>query len=531
MESVVECARRARGRDAEGAAKEAREGRNACAGNAAETTRLRENEGCRMLMEIVREMGTMEARDGREEEARAKCAMFALQTVVNAGMDDGECLTEAWECEAMEDALKAVTSLRGIGGAKTHGLACVFVDACVKHDGARAEKVVDMAQSFWLSLLRASTEVEEPENVGGGTHLMTLIRTICCKGGGLPKLFRALSPNGAEISALNEAMLRARLVELAEDDSRVNEVMESTHKTNLPQMVFTSEQATLLHFIAALLNDKDATSYVDIPHSEIREGEQPPLLMPEGVLAFLLDTTSVVAARFEAAVDDDERKVALSILMECVSILRAMSEREVKPHAGDTVACLAAMGLVRLTLSLLAALPAPEGIGQTSKATGPAAAPKLKQSVPEELKSDVTYPSRVPWSGYRVDLIAIIGNAAFNRARVCDDVANLGGLPIVLNHTRGEEGEAYLREWALWAVRNLTQSSELARSKIAELQPQAVEESEELLSRSLGVELNRETGRPRVVRREQMPIEDVAARRENDDAEPAIPTNWKVTEL
>jgi ataxin-10 len=307
--------------------------------------------------------------------------------------------------------------------------------------------------------------------------------------------------------------------------------MESTHKTNLPQMVFTSEQATLLHFIAALLNDKDATSYVDIPHSEIREGEQPPLLMPEGVLAFLLDTTSVVAARFEAAVDDDERKVALSILMECVSILRAMSEREVKPHAGDTVACLAAMGLVRLTLSLLAALPAPEGIGQTSKATGPAAAPKLKQSVPEELKSDVTYPSRVPWSGYRVDLIAIIGNAAFNRARVCDDVANLGGLPIVLNHTRGEEGEAYLREWALWAVRNLTQSSELARSKIAELQPQAVEESEELLSRSLGVELNRETGRPRVVRREQMPIEDVAARRENDDAEPAIPTNWKVTEL
>jgi ataxin-10 len=296
-------------------------------------------------------------------------------------------------------------------------------------------------------------------------------------------------------------------------------------------MVFTSEQATLLHFIAALLNDTDATSYVDIPHSEIREGEQPPLLMPEGVLAFLLDTTSVVAARFEAAVDDDERKVALSILMECVSILRAMSEREVKPHAGDTVACLAAMGLVRLTLSLLAALPAPEGIGQTSKATGPAAAPKLKQSVPEELKSDVTYPSRVPWSGYRVDLIAIIGNAAFNRARVCDDVANLGGLPIVLNHTRGEEGEAYLREWALWAVRNLTQSSELARSKIAELQPQAVEESEELLSRSLGVELNRETGRPRVVRREQMPIEDVAARRENDDAEPAIPTNWKVTEL
>jgi ataxin-10 len=482
-------------------------------------------------MEIVREIGTMEIHGKSEEESRAKCVMFALQTVINAGMDDGECLTQAWECEAMEDALKAVTSLRGIGGAKTHGLVCLFVDACVKHDSARAVKIANMAQNFWLPLLRASTMIDESENVGGGAHLMTLIRTICCKGAWLPKLFRALSPNGAEISSLNEAILRARLVELSEDDSGVNSVVESTHKLDLPQIVYTSEQATLLHFIAALLSDKDATSYVDVPHSEICEGEQPPLLLPEGVLAFLLDTTSVVAARFEAAVDDDERRVALSIIMECVSILRSMSEREVKPHAGDTIACLAAMGLVRLILSLLAALPPPEGVGQTSKATGPAAAPKLEQTMPEELKSDVVYPSRLPWSGYRVDLIAIIGNAAFNRTRICDDVANLGGIPIVLNHTRGEEGEPYLREWALWAVRNLTQSSELARSKIADLQPQAIEESEELLSKSLGVELNRETGRPRVVRREQTPVQGDAVQKDSDDAEPAIPTNWKVTEL
>ena len=33
---------------------------------------------------------------------------------------------------------------------------------------------------------------------------MNLICTLCCKSDGLPKLFRGLSPNGAEISALKK---------------------------------------------------------------------------------------------------------------------------------------------------------------------------------------------------------------------------------------------------------------------------------------------------------------------------------------
>lgn len=59
-------------------------------------------------------------------------------------MDDGECLIEVWECEVMEDVFKVVILLCGIGGVKMYGLVCVFVDACVKYDGVRAEKVVDM---------------------------------------------------------------------------------------------------------------------------------------------------------------------------------------------------------------------------------------------------------------------------------------------------------------------------------------------------------------------------------------------------
>ena len=93
---------------------------------------------------------------------------------------------------------------------------------------------------------------------------------------------------------------------------------------------------------------------------------------------------------------------------------------------------------------------------------------------------------------------------------------------------------------------NITNGSEEARKKIIELQPQAVEQSDELLARGLGVELNSETQKPRVVRQDgsqttarDLPpnmrpkdgngIVDVAE--EEEDVEEAIPSNWKVTEL
>jgi ataxin-10 len=546
----VEVARRVAGRlaaggcgvgDEESAVRDIRELRNACAGDVEATKVLLESGACDGLVRALVTASKASPTGDEANESQAKFMMFALQTLLNAGMDDPRCLTAAWESSYFQDALVGIAALRGIRGAKTHGLACTLVNACLTRDADRMPKVVDMAQSFWLAMLRASAEPGEPDGVGGGAHLPALILEVCCKRDGLPRLFRGLSPNGDEVAAHNEAMLRARLVALAEDDSRINEIPDGPRSKAL-RLKYVPEQATLLHFIAALMDSKAATSYVDVHHSQIKEGEQPPLLMPEGVLAFLVDTTSVVAARFAESPSEEENGATLSILMECVSVLRAISEREVRPHAGDTIACLAALGLIRLALTLLASLPPPLGIGQTSKATGPAAAPKLEAHMPKELKSDIVYPNKIPWNGYRVDLIAIIGNACFNRVRVCEDIAKLGGIPVVLNHTRGEDGEAYLREWALWAVRNMTQGSDLARKTIVELQPQAVEESEELLSRGLGVELNKETGKPRVVKQpgassvtiQEVPEQPTPAKEEEEEEEEeefTIPANWKVTEL
>jgi len=517
----------------------AREGRNALAGDA---------EGTRVALErgtpgrLVEALGTVaRVKDGSwggTSEDYAKGMIFTLQTLINAGMDDSRWLNEAWESKAMMETLASVASTRGVRAARAHGLTCLFVDMYVKDDVTRiAALASDAASAFWRLILIASADENEPEGVGGGAKLLGLICTVCCENVGFPKIFFNLSPNGSKLAAMSESKLRARLAALAEETIDV----EALHVSTL--LRYAPEQATLLHCIAMLMGDKEATSYVDIPRTQIVPGEQAPLLMPEVALAFLVQTTSLVAARFAATEDENERNCALSVLMECISILRAVSEREVQPHAGDTVDCLRREGLVRLVLSLLAALPPPEGIGQTSKATGPASAPKLEAIVPEQLQSGIAYPNKVPWAGYRVDLIAILGNACFNRQSVCEDIVALGGVPIVLNHTRGHDDEPYLREWTLWTVRNMTNGSDEVRKKIMELQPQAVEQSDELLARGLGVELNNESGKPRVFRQKReessdgcvtSPItrrndcEEVA---EDDRVDMAIPSNWSVTEL
>ena len=97
-----------------------------------------------------------------------------------------------------------------------------------------------------------------------------------------------------------------------------------------------------------------------------------------------------------------------------------------------------------------------------------------------------------------MDCIAPLANAMFARPLVCDQVAKLGGVAIVLAATRGEDGDDYLREWALWGVRNLCAGSDVARGEIERMQPQAAADSQQLAAMGLNVEVDPGTGKVRV---------------------------------
>lgn len=58
-----------------------------------------------------------------------------------------------------------------------------------------------------------------------------------------------------------------------------------------------------------------------------------------------------------------------------------------------------------------------------------------------------------------------------------------------------DDHSPWVREWALWGIRNLCEGSHAARAAIRELQPQAPVSSPELQQLGMRVVLDRATGR------------------------------------
>ncbi len=57
-----------------------------------------------------------------------------------------------------------------------------------------------------------------------------------------------------------------------------------------------------------------------------------------------------------------------------------------------------------------------------------------------------------------------------------------------------------VREWALWAVRNLCEGDEGAREAISQLKARSIVQDDALQRAGLSVQLDEATGRPRTVR-------------------------------
>ncbi|MCO5563864.1 hypothetical protein L7F22_017514 [Adiantum nelumboides] len=107
--------------------------------------------------------------------------------------------------------------------------------------------------------------------------------------------------------------------------------------------------------------------------------------------------------------------------------------------------------------------------------------------------------STLPYRGYRRDLVAVIGNAAYQNQPVQDAVRHLGGLFLVLQQCVVDEANPYLREWGLWAVRNLVDSNIENSKELADLQMRGSLTPVELAEMGYKVEVDSELGRPKLV--------------------------------
>ncbi|GJN30103.1 hypothetical protein PR202_gb18382 [Eleusine coracana subsp. coracana] len=104
-----------------------------------------------------------------------------------------------------------------------------------------------------------------------------------------------------------------------------------------------------------------------------------------------------------------------------------------------------------------------------------------------------------PYIGYRRDLVAIIANCLHGRKKVQDEVRKLDGIMLLLQQCVVDEENPYLREWGLLAVKNLLEGNEENQKEVSQLEMQEPVLTPEIANMGLKVEIDMETGRPKLV--------------------------------
>ncbi|RIB16576.1 spinocerebellar ataxia type 10 protein domain-containing protein [Gigaspora rosea] len=90
------------------------------------------------------------------------------------------------------------------------------------------------------------------------------------------------------------------------------------------------------------------------------------------------------------------------------------------------------------------------------------------------------------------DIIKVIGNMAYNNSFVQDEVRRLGGIPLILNQCNIDDNNPYIREHAIFALRNLLINNSENQKLVKELEPIAPVQTDVLSE--IGIKAQLENG-------------------------------------
>ncbi|KAK1305546.1 hypothetical protein QJS10_CPA10g00734 [Acorus calamus] len=169
---------------------------------------------------------------------------------------------------------------------------------------------------------------------------------------------------------------------------------------------------------------------------------------------------------------------AIDVLGYSLIILRNICAREDLPQT--SVDSLILSGLIRLLLGLLRDLEPPTNIRTVLK------------------NSDVIMKA-CPYSGFRRDVVAVLGNCAFRRKQVQDEIRNENGILLLLQQCSVCDENPFSREWAIWAMRNVFEGNEDNQNEISKLECQGAVDNPCITELGLRVEWDQNSGRARLV--------------------------------
>lgn len=183
--------------------------------------------------------------------------------------------------------------------------------------------------------------------------------------------------------------------------------------------------------------------------------------------------------------------IEINVLGYSLTILRDIcAQGTLRGSAEDTmdvVDVLLSYGLIELLLCLLRDLEPPAIIRKS-----------INQAEDRDGSSSSTL-KPCPYKGFRRDIVGVIGNCLYGRKVVQDEIRRKDGLLLLLQQCVTDEDNPYLREWGIWCVRNLLEGNQENQQAVAELELQGSVDVPDLARLGLRVEMNPETGRPKLV--------------------------------
>ncbi|KAG5381379.1 hypothetical protein IGI04_032849 [Brassica rapa subsp. trilocularis] len=243
---------------------------------------------------------------------------------------------------------------------------------------------------------------------------------------------------------------------------------------NHKDSTFTSEHAFLLSMVSDIVNErlKEVSIPKDTAHFVLG-------LLRQSVQVFDFASAERSELPTGSAVIDVMGYSLVVIRDACAG---GSLEELKNDSSGGNVDMLLSSGLIELLLDLLRKLEPPTTIKKA-----------LKQSPTSSSGKPCSY------RGFRRDIVAVIGNCAYRRKEVQDEIRERDGLLLMLQQCVTDDENPFLREWGLWCVRNLLEGNEENQKVVAELEMQGSVDVPQLREIGLRVEIDPLTSRPKLV--------------------------------
>lgn len=430
--------------------------RNLCAGNAVNQEALVASGGLEAVAGVVEALAPQFASPhGTCEEGESAVPFEGLQIVLQL-LGNVAGLGEASQARIWERFFPSVLEVVAhVANQKVQGPLCMLIYTCCRDNDSRGSDLAEGKGAVVLALLlnRGGKGVV---NAAPNEWLEFLISRLCFANPGLSAVFGSLGDGSGTKG-------------------------------------FTMEQACLLDVLNASLSAREEENRTDDPSAETSHCTS----MPSTSASFLVEVVRAgakhAASSNLSALQEPTKSPVADVLGLSLSVTRILCVLDTT--RATIIPQFVSSGLIPLLLNLLRALGPPD-----SGKARPASTNIMDSDEQPSSSSDFeSFPRRDVYIGYRRDLVAVIANASYRSFLIQELVREHGGLLVVLQQCMPDTNNPFLREWGLWAIRNLLEGNSVNQTELADLEIKSTVPDSRLQEAGMSVEINPETGRPRLV--------------------------------